>query len=398
MGLNQQDKALLELENYIKEYPKAGKVEQARNICSWMYSNKHDYNNALRHLKILAQKNNRYYQQIARIYKSQGKTAEVESLEKQYKFKLQENPAEYTSLAQDYEKQGKYEKAIKEYEKIIEKYYKQTVPPDILVRLAKLHAKTGNVTKSEKMYDTILSGKYSDEWKNIVKCEAWLKTQKGDCPKKLIHAVKTAEPPVIDGSLNDSCWTKTKVIDDYVPTKVNDALSAVLQPKKKKADYKTTSQVVYDNKNLYINFYCTEPEMNRIKELQKNRDVNVWLDDCIEIFLDTQRDYLSYYQFEVNPIATSLDLVNRGPGCDFNWNSESKVKTSRGKDFWVVEIAIPFKDMIDTAPKKGDVWGINLRRFRWDKKSNELNLELSYLSKTLTTDHEPARFGYLVFE
>ena len=72
-------------------------------------------------------------------------------------------------------------------------------------------------------------------------------------PARSIAAVRTDSVPVIDGRIDESCWSLAKIATDFTDYKTESL--AVEQ---------TFVRVLYDDDNLYIAFECLEPEPDRI--------------------------------------------------------------------------------------------------------------------------------------
>lgn len=112
-------------------------------------------------------------------------------------------------------------------------------------------------------------------------------------------------------------------------------------------------------KALYLAFICREPEMGKIKA--ELRDMgNLWAEDSIEIFLFPEGAD-TYFQFIVNAIGSRWNGM--GMGIPFplgDWEA----KSYKGKDFYSLEIKIPFT-VLGREPKAGERWTGNLCRNIW---------------------------------
>ncbi len=122
----------------------------------------------------------------------------------------------------------------------------------------------------------------------------------------------------------------------------------------------------WDNKNLYLTFICFEPEIAKLKTVTKNRDQErIWNDDSIEIFItpDTGKGG-KYFQFIVNAQGNQWDGVHAPDArqADVSWNSgftaESKVEEKR----WIVQVAIPLRDIGVEGFPDGKNLGVNFFR------------------------------------
>lgn len=217
------------------------------------------------------------------------------------------------------------------------------------------------------------------------------------------NCLRTNEPIIIDGLLKESVWQKAE------------EAKLLLTDSSKEPEFKTAARLLWDDEYLYIGFSCEDKDI--WGSIQKH-DGDIYNEEVVEIFLDTDSDGKTYLEFELSPINIFFDAFVINPGDRRkggfrvlrDWNSdqikhavhiEGKVKvapTGTGTDkLWTCEIAIPFVDMVpapNLPPKDGDVWRMNLYRIERPKGK----AEFSAWSPTGKIDyHMPEKFGYLKF-
>lgn len=130
------------------------------------------------------------------------------------------------------------------------------------------------------------------------------------------------------------------------------------------------------------------------------RDAPLYTEEVVEVFLDPVGDLESYFEIEVNPLNTVLDLMLRrsrsGYKKDFSWRCDDlRTMVRRTDNGWAAEMAIPFASLIAEPPRAGSRWRVNF--FRIDRPRGR-DRELSAWSPTkLGTFHVPQRFGVLEF-
>ncbi|MFA6666316.1 MAG: carbohydrate-binding family 9-like protein, partial [Armatimonadota bacterium] len=146
----------------------------------------------------------------------------------------------------------------------------------------------------------------------------------------------------------------------------------------------------HDDRNLYISATCTEPQPERMVAKIKENDRNVFLDDCIEVFLAPIAND-KYYHIVVNVIGTVYDALIK----DKNWNGSYQVSARKGADNWSLEIAIPFKSLGVDGIKPGTRWGFNICRERYAGIPPEVS---SYALLLKSGFHSPSRFRVLEFQ
>jgi hypothetical protein len=156
----------------------------------------------------------------------------------------------------------------------------------------------------------------------------------------------------------------------------------------------TTVRVRHDGAALHVEFFCQDAEP---WATITQRDGPLWQEEVVEVFLDPVGDGASYFEFEVNPLGTVLDLVLRknrsGYTRDFAWDCEHLGTTAeRTADGWRATLVIPFASLAGTAQ---GAWRVNFTRIDRPRSAER---ELSAWSPTLlNTFHAPDRFGVLRF-
>jgi len=229
-------------------------------------------------------------------------------------------------------------------------------------------------------------GEKSPGYKEIIKALEWsyeftsgrveaiaqAKTLK--CPK-----IEVSAP--LDGTLQEKFWTKAAKTSNFLEYRSG---------KEVKED--TYALVAYDDKNLYIGFFCKANFWIPEEKLSKQHDHLVLAEeDIAEIFLDPGRKHNNVLHFMMNSIGTVYDEECNLLGAA--WNPVYKIATHKEKDYWTLEIAIPFTSLNINTPRKGEIWGVNFCR------EYQTAREISSWSWTSKQGfHVPAAFGHLVFE
>src|SRR5262245_2741320 len=172
----------------------------------------------------------------------------------------------------------------------------------------------------------------------------------------------------IDGDLNESVWTRPESLKPFLQ---NDGSG----PERES----TEVRIWYDEKALYLGWTCADMD---IQATFTARDSKFWEEEVAEFFI-TPKELTRYFELQWNPLGGVFDAIitneldERGVSKKFegNWNftaagmkSAVKLKgtaaNSNDKDeFWQVEVMIPFADLNQPTPKRGDVWRANLYRF-----------------------------------
>lgn len=182
-----------------------------------------------------------------------------------------------------------------------------------------------------------------------------------------------AAPPVIDGKLDDRAWSAAPWTDYF-----QDIQGAALP----KPRFHTRVKMLWDDQYLYLAAELQEPH---VWATLTNHDSVIFQDPDFEVFMDPKGETQPYYEFEMNALNTTWDLMLNKPYMDSGkphneWEIPG-AKTAvhirgtlnnpsdRDKG-WTVEIAFPWKVLGEHArhpgaPEDGEQWRINFSRVEW---------------------------------
>jgi hypothetical protein len=198
-------------------------------------------------------------------------------------------------------------------------------------------------------------------------------------PARSIAAVRTDTVPIIDGKIDESCWSLANIATDFTDYKTESL--AVEQ---------TFVRVLYDDDNLYIAFECLEPEPDRIVAFERKYDQSLHDEDGVEVRFDTFGDRRSAYIFAVNTLGTRYDarvgLFDYRD--DDTWGCDWSAACSVEEDRWIAEIAIPIGNIL-FEQKDSTAWGVNFRRRERGMQ------ESSYWCYRNSQARSPREFGLL---
>ena len=157
------------------------------------------------------------------------------------------------------------------------------------------------------------------------------------------------ETPVIDGKIEEKAWSDIPIATGFF----------ILFGGDYALERQSCFKAGWDKKAIYIAVKCEEPEPEKIQaNVVKNGDRNIFRDDSVEIFLfpDKKDDY---FHFVINTIGCYWNGMGLGAPAQPLWNLQAK--TYVGKDFWSLEVKIPFK-VLKTVPKNEEKWLVNIAR------------------------------------
>ncbi len=164
--------------------------------------------------------------------------------------------------------------------------------------------------------------------------------------------------PVIDGKLNDECWTKGNWAGNFRQWIPNEGA---------KPTYPTYFNVQYDDKNLYVAIRCHDGEPHKILRQAGVRDE--FAGEMTGINFDSYHDYRTGFEFTVTGWGQKIDLVLFNPNnWDLNWSAVWKVKTGLEDSAWVAEYEIPLSQLRYSG-KDEQIWGLHV--WRWISRLQE---------------------------
>jgi hypothetical protein len=163
---------------------------------------------------------------------------------------------------------------------------------------------------------------------------------------KIYSCGQLAKEPVLDGKVKgEEGWNGTVRAGNLSRT-----LSGGISSRE------TFFRIGYTKKALYIAVECIEPALGKIVAEAKDMG-QLWGEDSVEIFI-LPRAKDTYHQLIVSAIGSRWNGANGDAGEKLlNW----KAKTHVGKDFWSLEMMVPW-EVLGTVPKEGDRWRMNVCR------------------------------------
>lgn len=181
--------------------------------------------------------------------------------------------------------------------------------------------------------------------------------------ERRVSAVRSSEPIVLDGNLDDPAWELAAAAEDFIQTEPRQG-----EP----ATERTEVRFLYDQDYLYIGANCLDSAgASGLVVNDVTRDFDSSNSDYFTVLLDTFDDNRNGFLFGTNPQGAKRDGQMGGDGAypNFDWDGVWHVEVRITDTGWQVEMAIPFQTLrFQEAPSQ--VWGVNfMRRIR---RKNEL--------------------------
>ena len=214
-----------------------------------------------------------------------------------------------------------------------------------------------------------------DPWRDILLGELWLANRGSGVgnPRPTAVARKTSARPKLDGKFDDECWAEIPPI----PLKSADGVSAK----------GSNARIRFDDRFLYIAVECPHGHGKPIPKIEaRTRDMDLTGQDRIAIVLDLDRDYQTFFRFEVDARGAVRD------DCwgDSTWNPQWYVAVDGDAVAWRAELAIPIDELTADKTLAGKVWAFNIVR-------TKPNGEREAFSLRAAKPPEPCDMGLLQF-
>jgi hypothetical protein len=177
------------------------------------------------------------------------------------------------------------------------------------------------------------------------------------------RASRISQAVKIDGRLDEPVWAEAAGAGGFVQREPDEG---------KPATEGTEVRILYDDENIYFGVRCRDREAGRIVANEMRRDAELESNDYIEIILDTYHDSRNAFYFATNALGAQRDALIRDEGASLNvdWDGIWVCRTSRDRDGWTAEIAIPFYTL-RFGPEPRPVWGMNIGRKIARKKEED---------------------------
>lgn len=173
-----------------------------------------------------------------------------------------------------------------------------------------------------------------------------------------VRLARLAQPPVIDGRLDEAAWEGAAILGAFVQTWPGDNTSPSLP---------TEVRLGHDGRTLYLAIRAVD-DPARVRSSMARRDA-ILDDDHVRILLDTFGDRRRAYLLAFNPLGVPQDGI-WVEGRDPDYSADLPITSVGRLDGlgWTVEAAIPLQSLRYVAgPDRR--WGLHVQR--WSRARDE---------------------------
>ncbi len=198
---------------------------------------------------------------------------------------------------------------------------------------------------------------------------------------------KTNEPIKLDGVLSEAVWETADLATNFQMNQPVDD---------KPATHRTEVRMTYDDRMIYVGAKMWDKGEKVIYSLKRD---NPYENDEIIFMLDPLGQRATGYAFSMSAAGVLSEALISPDDFDGGWDNKWFAKVHIEKDFWSVEMAIPFKSIRYDANSKE--WAINFARLEpgqnevdvWSPVARQfIFVDLGYFGKLLW-DEAPAKQG-----
>lgn len=245
--------------------------------------------------------------------------------------------------------------------------------PTVFFPLAAAHRGLGQTRQAQRIYQSQSHGGDGDAWTacalgELHQAEKGASSHLGEAPlgpfrqmgtgpffrrKPVLTCVKAEEKPHLDGRLDDPLWRQAKP-------------AALHSAQHDDGDWPAEVMLAHDAEFLYLAARCRQPPGqapdgeigDESRPRQRPRDADLSDQDRIEVLLDVDRDFTTYYRLAIDCRGWTNDRC----WGDATWDPKWFVAAGREGDVWTVEAAIPLVELVDHPPPPGSAWTVGVQR------------------------------------
>ncbi|UCC68340.1 MAG: carbohydrate binding family 9 domain-containing protein, partial [Armatimonadota bacterium] len=179
-----------------------------------------------------------------------------------------------------------------------------------------------------------------------------------------VQAVYVGAPPVINGHLDDDCWSRAARLEGFCCIDVDEP-----------APEETEALICLDDRAIYVAVICHDRSPDDIVASETRRNGDIWKDDFVWLALDPWHQHGECYFFNVTARGTQSETIPGGSATKIEWRGDWRGAAVRTPTGWQAEMAIPFG--ILRYPPGQTTFGFNVgRRFAGERISTRYPAEM----------------------
>lgn len=188
----------------------------------------------------------------------------------------------------------------------------------------------------------------------ITNLQTWAQENTQTVQKEL-PAIKTEQPPTLDGVLNDVCWQDAPKATGFTDERTE-----------KPAENQSVGRVVYTDTAIYVGLHLYDDMPDKIVARQTKDQTRFQGEDWVSFSLDPfhTHQFSDRNFFMANPLGTKFAHLATGRAEKSEWIGLWRVAAQIVENGWIVEMEIPWQMLDYPNTTKPVRMGINVDRFR----------------------------------
>ena len=219
--------------------------------------------------------------------------------------------------------------------------------PEIRIPLAQADRVVGNYREAEAYFHALASSGLDQSWLACAGSELWLMQSVRKTPKPTMQCIRANQRPRLDGCLDDTIWTQV-------------APAQLSSPYGDDQAWTSAAMLAHDGQFLYLAAQCRKTPNTQYptSDDPRPRDADLKNRDRLELLIDVDRDYATCYRLAVDHRGWVWEACAEIEA----WNPDWYVAAAEDDATWTIEAAIPFDQIVASAPAEHDAWAVGLRR------------------------------------
>lgn len=242
----------------------------------------------------------------------------------------------------------RHDRLLAIFEQLETKHPSLFAEPQVRFILSAAYRREGSSDKALSFPQSLLATPSDRAWKSVARTELRFDSEVGAPPKPSLTLLTTTERPHLDGQLDEPCWQQG-------------ARAILRDPTGGDSPWPAVVMLARDEEYLYIAAICDRAEPMLIEEgagrPPRPRDGDLSQHDRIEILIDIDRDWATYWKLVIDDRGWTNDRV----GEDRSWDPPWFVATQETRDQWTLEAAFPLTELGDESVSDSP-WALGIQR------------------------------------
>jgi hypothetical protein len=239
------------------------------------------------------------------------------------------------------------------------------------------HRRHDASTRSESYFHSLAASQPASAWGACAQAELWRTTNAQQPPPKATAFCRSAaSKPFLDGQLNDPIWKETEPLE--LTSNLHDD-----------SDWPAVVRLAYDAEYLFVAIQCRYAPGVEYSPADsvRPRDPDLGQHDRVDLLIDIDRDYTSFYQLTIDSRGWASDACV----CDATWNPNWYIAAGQDSQYWTVEAAIAWDELQPSPPRRQDAWAVGVQR-------TVPQVGFQSWSRPAAVDARAEGFGLLIFQ